>query len=417
MRGNGNGGVPRDFSLPEIRHDGTIVTMLTIAFLHQGFLVQREVIGALKRLCGVRVIVIDVADFPIAEQAEEACAILAEKKCSMLFTINDWGLDFDGIIAHYIAKSAMIHINWCVDDPFFMEIIHDRPIKAAPNRLDFVSNRAYVQPLREKGMDAHFLALASDPSLFHPLNGPGVYERDLCFVGNSYRKQLDDLCSPYGPFMEDLTGFMSTLLTCYENDTLLDIEAHVAEEMASIRLPLSLPRRKAVFLVKHFISFLFRKRIVCSLAKKYDDFMVFGDECWLCDLAREKVSMAVGYYQNLNETYGRTKINVDINRVVITEGLTQRVFDCGAGAHFVITSNKPVIGEFFAPSGKNREAVVFDGDRHLKELIDYFLTHEDERRAIAERAHRRVLNEHTYDHRIRRIFGILSKKMGTQGKV
>jgi spore maturation protein CgeB len=391
--------------------------MLTIAFFHQGFLVQREVIDALKRLDGVRIVVIDIADFPSERQALQACGVLAENKCSMLFTINDWGLDFDGIVARYIGDTSMVHVNWCVDDPFFMEIIHGRPIKATPNRVDFVSNRAYVRPLRERGMDAHFLALASDPSLFHPSQEPATYERELCFVGNSYRKQLDELCSSHEPFMESLAGFMSALLTRYENDAMFDLEAQIQNKLAALRLPLSLPRRKAVFLVKHFISFLFRKRIVCSLADHFGGFTVFGDEGWLVDIPREKVSASVGYYRNLNETYGTTKINVDINRAVITEGLTQRIFDCGAGAHFVITSNKPVIDEFFVTSGSGREAVVFDSEAHLRELIDYFFNHDGERRAIAQRARTRVLREHTYDHRVRSLFALLSVKIGSRSKV
>jgi spore maturation protein CgeB len=391
--------------------------MLTIALSNQGYLVQHEVIEALKRLTGVRVVVIDITSFPTSQQAERLCGLLAENSCSMLFTINDWGLDFDGIISGYIKEKSMVHVNWSVDDPFFMEIVHDKPVRIAANRIDFVSDRAYVLPLRERGMDAHFLPLASDPSLFHPLNEPIVYARDLCFVGNSYREQIDELCNPYGPFLESLLGFMGALLTRYEHDAQLDIEAHVADKIDSLQLPLSLPRRKAIFIVKHFISFLFRKRLVCSLADHYPDFMVFGPQNWLADLPPEKVSTSVGYYCNLNETYCRTKINIDINRIVITEGLTQRVFDCGSGGNFVITSNKSIIGEFFALSGENREAVVFDCEDHAKELIDYFLKHDEERRAIAQRAHVRVLSEHTYDHRVRSIFAVISKKIESKSKV
>jgi spore maturation protein CgeB len=215
--------------------------------------------------------------------------------------------------------------------------------------------------------------------------------------------------------MESLVDFLSELLKRYENDARLDMEAEVTKKLASIHLPLSLPKPKAVFLVKHFISFLFRKRIICSLAQSYDDFMVFGDQWWLIDLPQDKVSMAVGYYINLNETYQRTKINIDINRIVITEGLTQRVFDCAASGSFVITRSKPVIDEFFITAGQKREAVVFDCELHLKELIDYFLKHDNERCAIAKRARTRVLGEHTYDHRVRSIFRVLSQRMGTKG--
>jgi spore maturation protein CgeB len=389
--------------------------MLSIAFLRQGFLVQREVIDALKRLPDVSVTIVDIPDFPSAAQAEEACRFFVKRKCSMVFTVNDWGLDFDGVVSGHVARSAMIHVNWCVDDPFFMEIVHDHPLKPSPNRIDFVSNRSYVQPLREKGMNAHFLALAADTSIFFPVGETATYGRGVSFVGNSYRKQLDELCKDHAPFLEGCAGFLGGLLNKYEKDPRLDIEAKVNEKLGSMRLPPQLPPQKAVFLMKHFISYVFRKRLVCCLARTYEDFMVFGDEGWLCDLPQEKVSRSVGYYINLNETYARTKINIDINRIVITEGLTQRVFDCSAGGNFVLTSNKPVIEEFFAVSGPNREAVVFDNDCHLTELIDYFLKHDNERLAIAGRARQRVLAQHTYDLRMRSLFRVLSEHLGTKG--
>jgi spore maturation protein CgeB len=53
--------------------------------------------------------------------------------------------------------------------------------------------------------------------------------------------------------------------------------------------------------------------------------------------------------------------------------------------------------------------VTFDNERHLKELINHYLTHEEERIAIARRAQKKVLGEHTYDHRMQAIFKILKE--------
>ena len=385
--------------------------MINVAFFHQHFLVQTEVITALKRLPGVRVVVIEIADDPAKEQSMEACRVLDQQDCSLLFTINDWGMDNEGLIAAACKKNAGIHINWCVDDPFFMEVFHGRPIAAASNRLDFVSNRAYVAPMREKGLNAHFLPLAADPAIFYPPAEKPDYAHDLCFVGNSYRAQVNDFCSPCEGLMERLVPFMGDVLKRYEKNMLIDLEQEVAAQLDRQELPSSLSKPKAIFIVKHFISYLFRKRAICSLAREFPGFVVFGDPFWKCDLPDEKVFTTVGYYTNLRDTYVSTKINIDINRVVITEGLTQRVFDCSACGGFIITNNKSIINEFFETGVAGKEIVTFDNERHLKELINHYLTHEDERKAIARRAQERVLKEHTYDHRMRIVFKILSKQM------
>jgi spore maturation protein CgeB len=130
------------------------------------------------------------------------------------------------------------------------------------------------------------------------------------------------------------------------------------------------------------------------------------------DLPREKVSTEVGYYLNLCRTYRETKVNIDINRIVIREGLTQRVFDCLASGSFVVTNSKPIVRELFETAGMHEEVVMFDNEEHLRELIDFYTVHDTERLAIVERGRRRVLAQHTYDHRIAEIFRVASGEIG-----
>jgi spore maturation protein CgeB len=119
----------------------------------------------------------------------------------------------------------------------------------ASNRLDFVSNRAYVAPMREKGLNAHFLPLAADPAIFLPFAGAPDYVRDLCFVGNSYRAQVNEFCSSCESFMERLVPFMGDILRRYGKDLSIDLEREVAAELDRQALPPELPSQKAIFIV------------------------------------------------------------------------------------------------------------------------------------------------------------------------
>jgi spore maturation protein CgeB len=53
------------------------------------------------------------------------------------------------------------------------------------------------------------------------------------------------------------------------------------------------------------------------------------------------------------------------------------------------------------------EIVVFDDLKDAREKIDHFLWDEKGRRQYAEKAHRRVLKEHTYDLRMKELLGTL----------
>ena len=75
--------------------------------------------------------------------------------------------------------------------------------------------------------------------------------------------------------------------------------------------------------------------------------------------------------------------------------------DCGA---FQIADWKPGLAELFEPE---REIVTFRTRDELKEKVDYYLAHAEERREIADRAYRRAHREHTYEIRLRKMFDVL----------
>jgi spore maturation protein CgeB len=279
------------------------------------------------------------------------------------------------------------------------------------NRIDFVTDRSYVTPLRERGMRAHFLPLASDPSIFFPREPAPAFKRRACFVGNSYNQQIFEFSKGYEAFIDSHVPFVSSLLMEFRKNPLIDLSEEVGEKIATAILPAGLTRQKAVFILKHLVSYFYRKKLIVSLCHLYADFMVFGDQWWLVDLPKEKVSTAVGYYVNLSETYQQTKVNIDVNRVVIREGLTQRIFDCLASGAFILTNAKTILPELFVTEGGAREVVMFESETHLKELINFYATHDNERAAIVRRGRQRVLAEHTYDHRIQKIFRIVSEEL------
>ena len=54
-----------------------------------------------------------------------------------------------------------------------------------------------------------------------------------------------------------------------------------------------------------------------------------------------------------------------------------------------------------------REIGVYSGEAELAERINWWLDHPTERAAVAEAGYRRVVADHTYDHRFAAIFAEL----------
>ncbi|MBN2036639.1 MAG: glycosyltransferase [Chitinispirillaceae bacterium] len=383
-----------------------------IAFFNQNYLIQRETVTSLRRVPGSRVIAIDIHPHPSGDQVLCAAEILKRHGCGMLVTINEWGVDTGGILHAFLEQNGIIHLNWSVDDPFFEEIVLTKKFRPSSSRFDFVSDQGYISAMADRGYKVRFLPLATDPAYFHPaLHADREWSYDIIFVGNSYLKQMDDFLGIAPGFVDTLAPFLGKVVEEYHRNVEYDVEGHIEKKLRSTRLPDGLAFEKAFFIAKHAAGYLGRKQIVCALAKRYPTFTVFGEEGWKRELPAERIGTAK-YYDSLCATYQKAKITIDINRMVIRNGFTQRTFDVPACGSFLITSSKPVVHELFETKGPDQEMTVFSSLHELMELIDYYLDRDQERRTIARRGMEKILARHTYDHRIAEMLSVVSDETG-----
>jgi spore maturation protein CgeB len=78
-----------------------------------------------------------------------------------------------------------------------------------------------------------------------------------------------------------------------------------------------------------------------------------------------------------------------------------RTFEVPGSGGFLLTDRVPHLQDYFE---LDKEIAVFDSTEDLLERVGWWLAHPDERAAVAEAGYRRVLAEHTYDHRFQEIF-------------
>jgi hypothetical protein len=82
--------------------------------------------------------------------------------------------------------------------------------------------------------------------------------------------------------------------------------------------------------------------------------------------------------------------------------ITQRPFDISLAGNFQLSGYAPAMEKIFGDS-----VPMFHNDEELKKMVDYYLSHPEEREHLAAKAHTIVLNGHTYAHRAKALVEIL----------
>ena len=83
------------------------------------------------------------------------------------------------------------------------------------------------------------------------------------------------------------------------------------------------------------------------------------------------------------------------------EQIKGRNFEIPGCGGFLLTNYVRGLERYYVPG---EEVACFRNDRELRRLVNHYLSHEDQRRTIAERGRQRTLGEHTYELRFRELF-------------
>ena len=146
-----------------------------------------------------------------------------------------------------------------------------------------------------------------------------------------------------------------------------------------------------------------RDRFVIFLKRKLGDTFRLIGSGWdaAYGLRQEpRIETAEGYFGHIRDT----AININLVNGNAETGLNMRHFEITAAGGFMLCYEQPEIEEHFEIG---RECVVFRDEADLLEKIDYYLSHPDERCAIALAGQKRTLSQHLYSHRLKTLLPAL----------
>ncbi len=252
-----------------------------------------------------------------------------------------------------------------------------------------------------RGRPVGHLPLAADPEIFFPKNlQAGCACKVGIFVGstrhgNSFLEKAVASLSEFKETETKLWRIYSRNLTRPLHDLLWDyLAAGQGKPIDSIK---SDPLAK--IWIHTYAHGLGKRKRVEVVSRLLNGGLVFGDEGWR-EFLPDSYRGRIGYGGELRAAYTGSSFVLDVRQPQSRTGLTQRVFDAGSCGVPVLTEWTPELEILF---DAERELFSFrtieEGVRKREELIQSIPAG----RQKARYARRRVLDQHTYTHRARKI--------------
>lgn len=342
------------------------------------------------------------------------------------------------LVSNVCKNEGLPYLSWIYDSPYVMlysyttvnpcnhihvfdralcrefqtagiKTVHYLPMAANIDRLDSLTTAGTDRPdpLSTAGTDR------PDPLSTQKGSGStGSFPYEVSFVGSLYNeshnffdrmKTLSDYARGY------LEGLMNAQMNVQGYNFIQESLSPIMEELYQA-LPMD-PNPDGVetreylyaqYVINRKLTGLERVRLLTAITKRHTlDLFTIDPSFTLPNLRNHGT---VDYYTAMPLVFKKSRINLNISLRSIGSGIPLRAFDIMGCGGFLLSNYQEDFLENFTPG---EDFVCYESEQDLLQKIDYYLTHEDERQAIAKNGHDKVAAAHTYRDRVRQMLSCL----------
>ncbi len=381
---------------------------MNILFYRYGSVCEPDVIAGFSELGNfVSEITVEITEknLPADECVRIVSKALQKRAYDFIFSIN-----FYPFLSEICNIYGILYICWTVDCPVLELLSHSVENKC--NRI-FLFDPAQYREIAPRNPDCVFyLPLATNPERWTsviaqaPASFRQKYSHDVSFVGSLYTEKCPyDRINAMPDFLSGyLDGLMAAQQKIYGYYFLEEVLSdQTVEEFKAFAPDFYIPPEKAIRNDKAVMARLYlcskisaqeRVRAMTILSKRHP-----VDLYTASDTKRLPVNNR-GLAKTLTEMpliFHFSKINLNMTSRAIREGLPLRIFDVLGCQGFLLTNYQADIPSYFTP-GVDLEC--YGSEDELLSKTEYYLTHEKDRREIAQNGFTAIKNYHNYPKRL-----------------
>ncbi len=399
---------------PRFCNDAPRLLLITSKYFLMG-----ELASACERL-GIAHRLLTIPDESVAssEFIKDFLTAVNEFQPDCLLTLNHLGVDREGLLMELLEQLELPLASWFVDNPHL--IVHLYEKLKSPWVSIFSWDLDNINSLKDMGFEhVFYLPLGTNTHLFSPAaKGKASWKSRISFVGNSmlYKVQtrLGKTPLPAG-LLQSFEDVAHNFGQSYTRSIANFLQESHAKEWA---LYADLPSDEVRLGYETALTWEATRIYRASCVEQILPFspLIVGDDGWDSIFATKKshftLHPVLSYYTDLPGFYPLSDINFNCTSKQMKGAVNQRIFDVPACNAFVLTDWREQMDNLFEP---HKEIAFYTEPEEAPDLVRYYLAHPEHRQSITTAARRRVLAEHTWDHRLQSLLQHMRSVYGIKG--
>lgn len=383
------------------------------------YFLMGELVGACESLnIPFQLLTVDNNEMASATFVEQLLHAAVTFKPDAVLTLNHLGVDREGVLVELLQKLQLPLASWFVDNPHL--ILHLYQKLVSPWTSIFTWDVDNIASLKAMGFEhVFYLPLATDPRRFilnTGQNAPAAWRSRLSFVGNSMLHKVGARLKKGHLSRPLLTAFKNTATRFGESEE-RSVRAFLTRQQPELQQAYeALADNEARLAYETALTWEATRQYRTRCVEQLLPFtpLIVGDSGWRIvfrkQSAQVRLHSELAYYNQLPHFYPCSDINFNCTSKQMKGAVNQRIFDVPATGSFVLTDWREQMDELFDP---HTEIACYHEPEEVPELIRHYLKHPQERQRIATAARKRILAEHTWQHRLQSMIQQLRAVYGT----
>lgn len=354
-------------------------------------------------------------DIKIRHLVENLIDNTRKGKISFVFSMN-----FFPYVSELCEKLSIMYVCWSIDCPVLE--LYSKTLKNKCNRV-FLFDRIQYEELNSYNPEKVFyLPLATNVERWDKEiakisdKDKEKYASDVSFVGSLYSEKSPLSLKLYADLSEYVQGYIQGIveaqLQVYGYNFLREvITTELITELKRV-FPDYYSLQDSLIDMDRFVAANYYLGMLVSESERIRLLNKLANVSHVTLYTRSDVSSlpnvicrgGITTHEQMPRVFNLSKINLNITMKGIQSGLPLRIYDVMGCGGFLLTNYQQEIPMYFE-IGKDLEC--YDSIDDCVQKVQYYLSHEDKRKEIADNGYKKVKQLHTYELRIAKMLKIL----------